>query len=277
LKNKRKLTAIMLSIIITCYLGLSNPVYAITNGTPDTAHKWVCLVVLFDEAGDPISYLTGTFLSPTIVLTAGHGTSIATTVEVYLDPDVDPWAVPPYTHWDGVPYTNPDFSYSNPNAPGNFKGIPSFDYHDVGIVVLDEPGVTMRSYGVLPTVGQVEALPAGTKFDLVGYGAQFQFKDGTSPHKAWAHLWQRMYAPAKLVSGSFAWSSEFLRSSANPGQGKGGISFGDSGGPVFLAGTNIILAVNSYMTNNNSGGVSYHQRIDIADILAWITSYLEPS
>jgi hypothetical protein len=270
---KRKLIAIMLSIIFAGSLGLSSPAYAITNGKPDNNdHPWVCMVVLFDEEGAFIGYLTGTLLSSRIVLTAGHGTAGATTAEVYLGPSANP----SNPHWDGVPYTNPQYSDRNPNVPGNINGVPRFDYHDVGIVVLDEgvPVSEVSQNGVLPSIGLVDTLPAGTKLDLVGYGAQYQIRGGgVSPYESWVHLWQRMYAPAKLVSETFAWSYEFLRSSANPGQGKGGISFGDSGGPVFLAGTRTILAVNSYMTNSNSGGVSYHQRIDIVDILSWINSF----
>ena len=271
MENKRKLAAIMLSIIFVCSLGLSNPAYAITNGKPDNNdHPWVCIVALYDEGG-LIGYLTGTFLSSTIVLTAGHGTILATRVEVYLSPN----PTLGLDYYEGKPYTNPQFSDNNPNMPGN--GVPSFDYHDVGIIELDTPIAEEIQYGALPTVDQVDTLPRGTKVDLVGYGAQYQIRGGgVSPYESWVPLWQRMYAPAKLVSGSFSWSSEFLRVSSNPGQGKGGTSFGDSGGPVFLAGTNTILAITSYGTNYNSGGVGYYQRIDIADILDWINSYLYP-
>jgi hypothetical protein len=38
---------------------------------------------------------------------------------------------------------------------------------------------------------------------------------------------------------------------ANPGGGSGGTCFGDSGGPVLLGDTNIVLGVNSFVTNNN--------------------------
>jgi hypothetical protein len=35
-----------------------------------------------------------------------------------------------------------------------------------------------------------------------------------------------------------------------------------------------VIAVNSYVTNGNCAGVTYGQRIDIPDVLAWIQSFL---
>jgi hypothetical protein len=34
-----------------------------------------------------------------------------------------------------------------------------------------------------------------------------------------------------------------------------------------------VLAVNSYVTNSNCAGVTYSQRIDIPEVLAWIESF----
>ncbi|MCJ7422686.1 trypsin-like serine protease, partial [Candidatus Bathyarchaeota archaeon] len=68
---------------------------------------------------------------------------------------------------------------------------------------------------------------------------------------------------------------EFMRITADPGQGKGGTCYGDSGGPILLAGTNTILGVCSWGTNQNCAGISYEKRIDIADILNWISGFLD--
>ncbi len=61
-------------------------------------------------------------------------------------------------------------------------------------------------------------------------------------------------------------------SSANQGQGKGGTAFGDSGGPVLLGGTNTVLAVTSFGTNNNCAGNGYYYRINRTEILNRINS-----
>jgi hypothetical protein len=81
-----------------------------------------------------------------------------------------------------------------------------------------------------------------------------------------------MYAPSELVSGKFVHSAEYMRLALNPGGGSGGTCFGDSGGPDLLGGTNIVLAVNSYVTNVNCSGVGYSARVD-AEVLEWIQGF----
>jgi hypothetical protein len=81
----------------------------------------------------------------------------------------------------------------------------------------------------------------------------------------------RYYVPAELVASKHVHSDEYIKLTANPAQGKGGTCFGDSGGPDLLGGTNIILAVNSYVTNVNCTGVTYSNRID----LDWAPEFIE--
>jgi hypothetical protein len=83
-----------------------------------------------------------------------------------------------------------------------------------------------------------------------------------------------MYAPSELITGKFVHSAEFLRLALNPGGGSGGTCFGDSGGPDLLGGTNVVLGVNSYVTNANCAGVGYSSRIDIPEVLEWIEDFL---
>jgi hypothetical protein len=119
----------------------------------------------------------------------------------------------------------------------------------------------------------VDTLANKTPIDLVGYGVQERVRGGGPP--VWAGLRIRLYAATELVSGSFRHSEEFLRLTANPGGGSGGTCFGDSGGPDLLAGTDTILAVNSYGTNFNCAGVTYSSRVDIQAVLAWIEGFLD--
>jgi hypothetical protein len=41
-----------------------------------------------------------------------------------------------------------------------------------------------------------------------------------------------------------------------------------------LGGTDIVLGVNSHVTNVNCSGTGYSQRIDIPNVLSWIMSWL---
>jgi len=276
LKTERMIHLGILVFVCTTITTLvsSGTVYAITNGEPDAGrHPYVGLIVFDDAPGHPAWRCTGILLSPTVVLTAGHGTYGAVAARVWFDEVVQGNPEYPYsgiTSYDGIPYTNPDFCI------GCGNGIPGFDYRDVGIVVLTEPVPisVVSEYGQLPKAGLVDALAVMADVDLVGYGVQYQVRGGgIRPRGTWQGPRVRMYAPAKLLSGNFAWSSEFIRCTANPGQGKGGTAFGDSGGPVLLHGTRTILAVNSYVTEANCAGVTYHSRIDIPEVLEWINGF----
>ena len=270
---------------------------AITNGQPDgDDHPYVVLLVFGEEfeigeeelAFVPYWRCSGALIAPDVVLTAGHCTDGANAARVWFDEGPVPWGT-----WDtdvnptcygetgypctgdaaGTPHANPDYD-SDENPYGGGNGLPAFSYRDVGIVVLDEP-VYMDEMAVLPEAGLVDTLKNKTDIDFVGYGVQEMIHGGGPPY--WTGLRVRLYAPSEMVSGKFVHSAEFMRLSLNPGGGKGGTCFGDSGGPDLLGGTDTVLAVNSYVTNYNCAGVGYSSRVDIPEILAWIATFLPPT
>lgn len=291
MRSKRWL--IVAVAVLALVLGSVGVALAITNGEPDAGrHPYVGLLVFdvhVEDVGNvPAWRCSGALIAPDVVLTAGHCTDGAVAARIWFYEDVTydtvpfplyPYGGPGSGAVEGTPYTNPKYrSDENPYGGGN--GLPAFSYRDVGIVVLDEP-VYMDEMAELPEAGLVDTLKNKTDIDFVGYGVQYQEQIPGSelpqppPYYRWAGPRVRLYAPSELVSGKFVHAAEYMRLSLNPGGGKGGTCFGDSGGPDLLGGTDTVLAVNSYVTNINCAGVGYSSRVDIPEILEWIEGYLD--
>jgi len=284
-----KKIVIALVLAFALVLGLVGVAAAVTNGKPDgDNHPYVGLLVFDAAPGQPAWRCSGSLISPTLVLTAGHCTDGAVAARVWFASDVT-YASVPYPLYpyggpgsgavEGTPYTDPD--YRSPNSPYQNNGLSGYSYRDVGVVVLDEP-IIMDEYAALPAAGLVDTLKNKTPVDFVGYGVQYQAQipgnqlPQPPPDYRWTGPRIRMYAYSELVSGKFVHSADYLRLALNPGGGSGGTCFGDSGGPDLLGGTNIVLGVNSYVTNVNCSGVGYSERVDIPEVLDWINSYQLP-
>jgi secreted trypsin-like serine protease len=279
-----KKTMVVLILALVLILGTAGVASAITNGVPDgDNHPYVGLLVFDSAPGVPGWRCTGALIAPNVVLTAGHCTDGAVAARFWADKDVtyDHYPFPLYPYGgpgsgaiEGTAYTNP--KYNSPENPyGGGNGLPAFSYRDVGIVVLNEP-ISDKGFAALPSPGQVDTLKNKTAIDFVGYGVQEQVMafPGQSPRDRWTGLRIRMYAPSQLVSGNFIHSPDYLRLAMNPGGDSGGTCFGDSGGPDLLGGTNIVLGVNSYVTNANCSGVGYSARVDVPETLEWIYTFL---
>jgi hypothetical protein len=289
-EKEHQMKKFVIAIVFAAVLvfGVIGVASAITNGQPDGEnHPYVGLLVFDVAPGTPAWRCSGALIAPNVVLTAGHCTdgAVAARFWVYEDVTYDhvpyplyPFGGPGSGAIEGVAYTNPKYlSPENPYGGGN--GLPAFSYRDTGIVVLNEP-IVMSEYAALPAAGLVDTLKNKTPVDFVGYGVQYQAQipgnqlPQPPPYYRWTGPRIRMYAPSELVSGNFVHSAEFLRLALNPGGGSGGTCFGDSGGPDLLGGTNIVLGVNSYVTNVNCSGVGYSARVDVPEVLDWIHTFL---
>jgi V8-like Glu-specific endopeptidase len=240
----------------------------VTNGTLDgNGHPYVGLMVAQDSAGKPMWRCSGTLLSPTVFLTAGHCTEApAAHVEIWFDADVEHGipgnGYPNDGDVGGTPHTHPQY---DPNA---------FYLYDLGVVTLDAP-VSKPTYGALPTLNVLDGLAKmrGQKdrtFTAVGYGLQQSFPDASS----WKNQEDRvrMVAHPKLNQINNGYTGDYSILLSNNAH-TGGTCFGDSGGPNFIGTSNVIGGVTSYAKNGNCAGTGGVYRVDRADDLNWLATF----
>lgn len=220
----------LLPLAVACVAALTfaAPAAAITtNGQPDNGeHPYVgAMLRSADASGIRCS---GTMLSPTVFLTAAHCTAglLAagqTTAYVTLD-----------EHYvRGQSTVHRGTMHQDPAYPGN-----SHDSHDIAVIVLDRP-VQLARYGALPTAGQLDRMAArnglkNQKFDVVGYGTE------EADREPGGHVHDGSGSREKAVASFNALNDTWLRLSQNDATGDSGACYGDSGGPNFFAGTNVI-------------------------------------
>lgn len=251
----------IIATVVFAVVAAAVPVLTITNGQPDgDRHPYVGIAIqpIVSQPGF-VSICSGAALSPTKFLTAAHCFDPAGP-----KPSVSYKNGPPFGPFVTGTY-HPDPAWCLGCGPG----LPGFDTHDVAVITLDTP-VDPGGFAALPAPALVDTLPMNTPVDLAGYGVQGFTRGSGQPGQVFTGI--RFFAPTLLVQSNNVQSTEFIKLTANPAKGKGGTCFGDSGGPNILTGTNIVLGVNSYVTNGNCAGVTYSQRVDLPDILNFINS-----
>jgi secreted trypsin-like serine protease len=144
--------------------------------------------------------------------------------------------------------------------------------HDVAVVILDVP-IVMETYGQLASVGTLDQLtgPAykNLTFDVVGYGVQ-DWKPALQADTV--RYWS---TPKRVTDTSAVTGYNYIHHSANNGAvNTGGSCNGDSGGPIFLAGTSIVVGVTSWGIDPNCAGPSIGYRTDIAESLEFLNLFL---
>jgi hypothetical protein len=260
----RKTLVVALTLIAILAIAVG-PAAAVTDGYPDgEGHPYVGLMVAQRADGTPLWRCSGTLLSPTLFLTAGHCTEApAAHVEIWFQSDVQTNAAalgyPRTGQVGGTPYTHPQY---NPNA---------FFLYDLGVVVLDEP-FAVGEYGALPELNQLDALARrrgrqDVTFTAVGYGLQKSFPDAAAwKEQAWKI---RMVAEPHLLQINTGFTGDFSLMLSNNAH-TGGTCYGDSGGPNFVGTSNVVAGVTSYGLNSTCGGTGGVYRVDRADDLDWL-------
>ena len=264
---------------------------AITGNAVVSDRDNVVLVTFYDEQGVYLWRCSGTLIAPTIVLTAGHCTYGAAEARVwadqgpYVETPVDEGGYPlspvedrpPCAGYIGWPCTDEDATGEPLTYPGfGFPGIvpdeeASFpNTGDVGLVILDTPIDPETGYASLAESGALDVFATergrqNITFTVVGYGLQRTRPTGDVAVRI------RLEATTQLVNLRNALTAGFnLQTTANPGGGRGGTCFGDSGGPILYGDSNVIVAITSFGITPYCTGVDFAFRIDQADVLAWI-------
>lgn len=259
------------------------------NYQDDFVHDYVGLLVFYTEPdanGDIFSHrCSGTLISPTVVVTAGHCAEGVDEGRIYwaqsAAPNYSPTAfgglggdpTTGYPYFDFGPADTSTFSRADNYGFHNFGGFPNT--HDVGVVVLDAPYLAPSGlFGQLPPVGAIDTYAATRKkqdarFTISGYGLSDQDPVPVSFRK-------RLMATSYLVNNEAPITEFNLRTTANPSQGKGGTCNGDSGGPILFEGTRIISAVTSFGYNAQCKGLDYSYRLDRAEVQSWILNPNRP-
>ena len=262
MKHKNGILSLTMVLLLMC----TGPAFAIKEGGLDgDNHPYVGLMVALDGNGNPLWRCSGALISPNVYLTAGHCTQFpAESATIWFDADVES-GIPangyPFSgDVNGTTYTHPDY---DPAA---------FFLADLGVVMLDED-VEMDEYGVLPELDQLDALATrrgleDQTFTAVGYGLQYINPVFVEAERV------RMYATPHLIMINVpGFTGDFSILLSN-NHSTGGTCFGDSGGPNFIGDSNVIGGVTSFGINGNCAGTGGVYRIDRADDLDWLSTFL---
>ena len=279
---------LILAVALAALLAAA-PALAITGGQEDVGNVYdnVALLVFFevdDEENLTATWrCTGTLVTETVIVTAGHCTYGAAHSFVSFDQTVSP-------DWNDPQFDNPDGSFDRQawfdHVSTNYlSGVgtyhvsyddfwPEFPQtYDVGVVVLDEAqtSITTADIGVLPAdIDKARGKNGYPEFTSVGYGVQ-------SIVPRYKADWVRWYSTGALVNLRSANTSGYsVQLTGNPGarfaESTGGTCFGDSGGPLFFE--DELVGVTSFGLNGNCVGPGFSYLVGTGEAWDWLEDYL---
>jgi hypothetical protein len=217
---------------------LATSALALQGGAPDgDQHPYVGAMVQQTAQGNELC--SGVLVAPQVFVTAAHcilgpGPILVSTAPQFAGPQT-------------IGFGHPDPAWT-PKA----GGLSSSDLNDVAVVTLLSP--LPGPYARLPQVGFDDSLPNNQLIDNVGYGVPYPGL--------------RQVVTQKIVPGGGVTGPNFLKLAA------GTTCNGDSGGPNLLAGTDLVLAINSYGPSASCNAVSYSQRLDTQQVHDFIAGFL---
>jgi hypothetical protein len=275
-KNRSSRAGVVLTglILVFGFVASVQPASAITDGQRDEVHTNVGLIRFTTAEGR--FRCSGTLISPTVVLTAGHCTGDdaahpATNVYVSFDTDLpgDPLTagISPAESAARAAHYITGTAHPDPAWTGKLS---IAKQHDQGVVVLDAPATT-KWPGISPApllpVGTLDANQGALKketFTLVGYGVEIGEK------KAQVVITERRSTTSFLKNVQ----SEVVVFQINDRDSKagGGSCFGDSGGAAFLG--PYVIGDASYVNSLTCNATGSYQRVDTAYSRAFLEQFL---
>lgn len=278
----RKILVLLVGLLMAMTV-TATPAAAITGDfVEDFEHPYVGLVVFYDEEGVFLHRCSGSLLTSTVFLTAGHCTDASTgavSARVYFQQDAG-------ANFDPATGLDPVSGYPETCAAGtlgtlcatsdelfnfgfaDFEGFPNT--RDVGLVILDQE-IAMPEYGALAAAGTLDRLATRRgqqelTFTASGYGLT-----KSNPVKVTSFR-ERLMAQSRLTNLRSNLTDGFNLQTNGNGKGRGGTCSGDSGGPIFYGGfeSNLIVAVTSFGLNAFCRGVDFAYRTDQQAVLDWI-------
>jgi hypothetical protein len=252
----------------------AQPAGAITGGQRDEVHTNVGVVRFTTQEGR--FRCSGTLISPTVVLTAGHctgdtGQSPATNVFVSFNTDLplDPLA-PGITPAERAARAANYITGTAHPDPGWTGKLSMSKQHDQGVVVLDAPaaskwpGITPAPLLPIGTLDDNQGALKNETFTLVGYGVDIGAKKA------------QIVVPERRFTTSFLKNvqAEVVTFQINDRDSKagGGSCFGDSGGPAFLG--QYVVGDASFVNSLTCNATGGYQRVDTAYSRAFLEQFI---
>ncbi len=258
---KRRLFTLF-SVLAIALIAVS-PALAITSGVPDAGEHPYVGVVIFTADNVDFYQCSGTLIAPTVFLTAAHCAIDATYAWVTFA------ETPDYANFETTWITGTGVAHPD------YIGLTVPNTNDIGVILLDEP-VEMDVYGELAPMGYLDKYlkKVGQQdviFEPVGYGV-----NSYKPVFEWiGDRYKGEQRLINLVNANIDGYNVMLSNNPGKGNGAGGTCSGDSGGPILVKDSNVVIAVNSFGIAPWCKGNDYAYRVDILNSYEFLDGFVD--